>query len=113
MASLGCATRRGVELGPIGRGDLAQLRDEWHIPGTPYLVSVDSDGRIRAKGVVNTPDQLSAMADAAVAPPDEDLEGHRIEAEVSTNGNGHRAVELLETPGAFASVGIEGEGDAL
>lgn len=100
------------ELGPLARGDLGHLRDEWHIPGTPYLVSVDSAGRIRAKGVVNTPDQLSAMADAAVAPPEENHEGHVVE-DMSTNGNRHRAGSLLDTSGAVASVGSKERGDGV
>jgi len=57
-------------LEPVARPDLAYLVDEWEIPGTPYVVSADSAGRIRARGVVSTSEQFEMMAEASALAPE-------------------------------------------
>jgi hypothetical protein len=45
--------------------DLAHLYEQWEIPGTPYVVSLDRSGRVRAKGIVTRREQLTTMAELA------------------------------------------------
>lgn len=51
------------ELDPSGRLDMVHLFSEWNVPGTPFAVGVDRDGRVRSKGVVNNLDQLESLAE--------------------------------------------------
>jgi hypothetical protein len=62
--------RYAEEIGPFARLDLAYLHDEWDIPGTPYVVSVDRSKRIQAKGIVTTREQLTGMAEIAERDPE-------------------------------------------
>jgi thiol-disulfide isomerase/thioredoxin len=54
-----------ARLGAFARADAPDMYHEWNIPGTPYGVAIDSDARARYSGVVNTLDQLEALAIAA------------------------------------------------
>lgn len=62
--------RYAQRLDGLARLDLADLYEEWHVPGTPYAVSVDRVGRIRAKGIVTTREQLTTMAELAQREPE-------------------------------------------
>jgi hypothetical protein len=55
--------------GPFARADLDHLYRDWLIPGTPFALSIDRDRRLRLKGIVNTLEQLTVMAEAAKQPP--------------------------------------------
>lgn len=46
------------------RVDLDWLYESWAIPGTPFVVGVDRNGVVRARGVANTLPQLEEMAEA-------------------------------------------------
>jgi hypothetical protein len=73
VIAYGSQEERGLlvqTLDGIARPDLAHLVDEWEIPGTPYVVSTDASGRIRARGVVSTSGQLEMMAEASELSPD-------------------------------------------
>lgn len=61
-----------ARLAPLARADLTHLHEQWEIPGTPYVVSVDRSGSVRAKGIVTTREQLRAMAEIAGRPPEVD-----------------------------------------
>lgn len=52
-------------LGDYARPDMQELYERWEVRGTPYGVALDSGGRVRAKGVVNTLDQLEELAHVA------------------------------------------------
>jgi thiol-disulfide isomerase/thioredoxin len=71
-------------------GDVAidgqALWQEWRVEGTPFAVAIDGDGRVRAGGVVNTIDQLEALAQSALQPPLEEEE--LTEATAARNGKG-------------------------
>jgi thiol-disulfide isomerase/thioredoxin len=54
-------------VGPLARADLADLYDEWNVPGTPFAVALDSERRVRGSAIVNTLDQLETVAVAALA----------------------------------------------
>jgi hypothetical protein len=45
----------------------ASIANRYEVNGTPFVVSVDHDGRVAAKGVVNTGESLIRAADDAVA----------------------------------------------
>jgi hypothetical protein len=51
------------------RVDLQGLASEWAVPGTPYAVGVGGDGRVVASGIVNTLDQIEALAETVVHSP--------------------------------------------
>ena len=46
-----------------GRTDLDPLFREWGVPGTPFVVGVGRNGRVRARGVANNLAQLETMAE--------------------------------------------------
>lgn len=46
------------ELGSFARTDLIALMQDWDIPGTPFAVALDTEHRVQAADVVNTPEQL-------------------------------------------------------
>lgn len=71
-------------VGDFARADLDHLYKEWQIPGTPFALSVDGQRRLRLKGIVNTLEQLTVMAEAAKQPVAADepravaaMNGHR------------------------------------
>lgn len=69
----GPAKRKFVaSLGQGARGDLDELYRQWAIPGTPYGVAIGPDSTIRARGVVNTVEQVEVLVDAAIGPADLD-----------------------------------------
>jgi thiol-disulfide isomerase/thioredoxin len=73
------------KLGPVARPDLMRLYTDWSIPGTPFALALDDQGRVRHSGVVNTLDQLELMAKVAQAPDEpepveEDLEPQEVMA---------------------------------
>ena len=41
------------------------LEEAWSVPGTPYVLVLDELGVVRAKGTVNTLEQLEGLIDAA------------------------------------------------
>jgi methylamine dehydrogenase accessory protein MauD len=55
------------DIGQLARPDLHELERAWSIVGTPFAVAIDSQGRITARGVVNSLDQLESLAEALVA----------------------------------------------
>jgi hypothetical protein len=57
--------RYAEDLGGLARADLSELSEEWDVPGTPYVITVDRSGRITAKGVVTNGEQLSTMSEVA------------------------------------------------
>jgi thiol-disulfide isomerase/thioredoxin len=79
-------------LGGIVRPELARLQEEWSIPGTPYAVSADASRRVRAKGIVTTPEQLAAMAEVAGRPPEDAgaADGNRAEEVVAVGSREER-----------------------
>jgi hypothetical protein len=87
------------KLEPVARPDLGYLVDEWEIPGTPYVVSTDASGRIRARGVVSTSEQFEMMAEASdLAPEAHERALRELEARGATLAtataapeNGHRS----------------------
>ena len=74
-------TRLATELGSFARADLPEMYHEWNIPGTPYGVALDAEARARYSGVVNTLDQLEALATAATAPRQEPARDREHEPE--------------------------------
>jgi thiol-disulfide isomerase/thioredoxin len=65
-------------LGSFARADLRELYERWEVQGTPFAVALDRDHRVRAKGVINTFDQMEQLALATtteyvVVPEDDDL----------------------------------------
>jgi hypothetical protein len=60
----------------LGRfGDVAPdptfggLAATWNVPGTPFAVGVDGLETVRGSGIVNSLDQLEALAEMTLAPP--------------------------------------------
>ncbi len=51
-----------------GRPDLADLVDDWKIPGTPFAVRLDTAGVVTAAGPVLDDEDLRALASGGVAP---------------------------------------------
>jgi hypothetical protein len=51
------------QLAVPARSDCQDLALEWSIPGTPYAVGVTADYRVVRAGVVNSLDQLEALAE--------------------------------------------------
>jgi hypothetical protein len=49
-------------LGEPARADLRQLYERWEVRGTPFGVAIDGERRVRAKGVINTFDQMEQLA---------------------------------------------------
>jgi hypothetical protein len=47
--------------------DLDGVYRRWNVPGTPFAVAVGADGRVVARGVVNTVTQMEALADRIVS----------------------------------------------
>jgi hypothetical protein len=54
-------------LGPRARADLADLVDDWRIPGTPFGVRLDAEGVVTAAGPVLDDEDLRALADGMLA----------------------------------------------
>ncbi len=50
------------------RTDLDGLFGEWNVPGTPYAVGVDADGRVRTSGIVNNLPQIETVAELVLGP---------------------------------------------
>jgi methylamine dehydrogenase accessory protein MauD len=51
-----------------GGGDLIsapELRDTYNIPSTPYAVALDRSGRVRARGIVGSIEQIERLVEAA------------------------------------------------
>lgn len=46
--------RYARQIGPLARTDLHDLENAWNIPGTPFAVGIDGDGRVEVRGVVNS-----------------------------------------------------------
>ncbi len=88
--------RYAAEFGAVGRSDLNHLYEEWEIPGTPFAVGVDRAHRVRRTGVVNTLDQLEALAESVLAPVPVDG-GAEEKVEPAASGNGHVPVEQTST----------------
>jgi thiol-disulfide isomerase/thioredoxin len=86
------------KVGPYARADLDHLYRDWQIPGTPFALSLDRERRLRLKGIVNTLEQLTVMAEAAGQQPQAPDDG------VATHSNGQRKnfssaeVAALHTP---------------
>lgn len=53
-----------LETGIAARQDLLELQSDWRIPGTPFAVAIDAEGRVDARGVVNSLDQLEGLAES-------------------------------------------------
>jgi thiol-disulfide isomerase/thioredoxin len=85
------------------RPDLHFLHDKWEIPGTPYAVGLDTDGRVLQAGVVNHLDHLEALAEAV-------LHGHEHGSEslAAPNMNGdHSTPELATASSTLPMEGID------
>lgn len=54
-----------AELGAAARADLSTLQEDWDVPGTPFGVAVSADRRVAGRGIVNTLDQLTTLAELA------------------------------------------------
>jgi thiol-disulfide isomerase/thioredoxin len=67
-------------LGTTVRRDLRGLYEAWEIPGTPFTVGVDDKRQIVFAGVVNSLDQLEAVA--------ESVRHHHEFSETPLNGHG-------------------------
>jgi thiol-disulfide isomerase/thioredoxin len=71
-------------LGASATPELETLFRDWQIPGTPFVVGLNDDGRVRVTGAVNTREQLEVIL-AATAEP---LDAHERRVPVSAAGNG-------------------------
>lgn len=69
-----------------GRADFQDLAIEWSIPGTPYAVGVDAGGYVIHCGIVNSLDQLEALAETLVNPPPGDDDNATEEFGVAVPG---------------------------
>jgi methylamine dehydrogenase accessory protein MauD len=56
------------KFGESGRGDIPQVAKEWNVQGTPFAVGLDSNHRVRVRGVANTLDHLESVAEAIILP---------------------------------------------
>jgi hypothetical protein len=65
------------QLGSYARSDLESMFGEWSIPGTPYAVGIDGNGRVAARGVTNSLEHLEVIADGVVSRTDELARGSR------------------------------------
>jgi hypothetical protein len=90
-----------ARLDGVARLDLGHLISDWNIPGTPYVVSFDSSGRLRARGVVTTAEQLEMMTEAAAITPEaHDRALREFEARrhggvpTGTDSNGEKEIEV-------------------
>ena len=54
------------QLAVPARHDLQELVDVWSVPGTPFAVGVDADGRLVQAGVINSLDQLESLAETTL-----------------------------------------------
>lgn len=74
------------KLPDLARPELERLQETWGVPGTPYAVSISREWRIATRGVVNTLDQLTTMAELAQAATFDDAEeaGVRLNEEAAT-----------------------------
>ncbi len=72
-----------AELEVAAHHDLEGLAELWKIPGTPYAVGVSAEYRIAHAGVVNTLDQLEALAETTLVGV----------ADIPDSGGDHRALE--------------------
>jgi thiol-disulfide isomerase/thioredoxin len=70
-------TEHARAIGSFARADLQDLYERWEIQGTPFAVALDPDHRVRAKGVINTFDQMEQLALATtteyVVVPEDDI----------------------------------------
>lgn len=95
-------------LGSAARVDLEPLYEAWSIPGTPFAVGVDRQGRVLTSGVVNSLPQLEMLAETilqaedvqvpleTVSGNDGPVDQHLLESvtRVSKGGNGHEHPEF-------------------
>jgi thiol-disulfide isomerase/thioredoxin len=51
-----------TKLGPIADIDLEELYELWNVDGTPFVVGLDTQGRVTNTGVVNNLEHLEAFA---------------------------------------------------
>ena len=58
-----------ASLGIPARPEVDGLAELWHVDGTPFAAAVDRAGVVRLKGIVNTLEQLTTMAEAARSEP--------------------------------------------
>jgi len=80
--------RYAAEVGTVARTDLAALGEEWRIPGTPFVVGVDSAGSVYKSGVANSLDQLESLADEVASSAHAVADPEDAAATVSVAGNG-------------------------
>jgi thiol-disulfide isomerase/thioredoxin len=73
---------------PGARADLAQLGEHWDVQGTPFVVGIDHDHRVRSTGAVNTLDQLENLAEAVL------LARQEIQFEEQTSADDHRSQDV-------------------
>jgi hypothetical protein len=69
-------TRRAAyakNVGSSARLDLKELMSEWSIPGTPFAVGIDGSGIVSKSGVVNSLDQLEALAEFLLRSKDSEV----------------------------------------
>lgn len=62
------------ESGVQSRSDLLGLDRDWNIPGTPFAVAIDREGRVHARGVANSLDQLESLAESLTRGREDALE---------------------------------------
>jgi hypothetical protein len=65
-------------LGPMARLDLVATANDLAIPGTPFVIGVDGDGRVQTRGVANTLDHLESVLETLLsqsADPEADATG--------------------------------------
>jgi hypothetical protein len=91
--------RLAAELGSFARTDLVALMQDWHVPGTPFVVAVDAQHRVRGAAVANSQMQLEMLAvqtfGALFVPPDGRFEDRaRIEI-TQLDSNSSHSVEVL------------------
>jgi hypothetical protein len=61
------------DIGSTARLDLKELMSDWSIPGTPFAVGIDAGGIVSKSGVVNSLDQLEALAEFLLRTEDSEL----------------------------------------
>jgi thiol-disulfide isomerase/thioredoxin len=55
--------RYAAEVGEAARTNLTTLEEDWRVPGTPFVVGIDSASNVYKTGVANSLDQLESLAE--------------------------------------------------
>lgn len=91
--------RYAWEIGDLARPDLYELESDWNIPGTPFAVAISGEGRVDARGVVNSLDQLEALAESLTRRGSEVVVADSVSGDRAEEGQNQIAAELMATSG--------------